>query len=154
MTVTYGGNLGFNSRQTLQRMRVPSLPLRFSRAAEAYAACRVFRCGRQYSRKSSSKSRVNLAPETGPRAKMQNGAIHQARGGTDLWPGNGGDYPLAASSGWRWKAAIGHKLNSARRSVRHLPHPSGCSIIFQPYCSSIPYASGACICCSRYLRLW
>ena len=71
--MTYGGNLGFNSRQTLQRMRVPSLPLRFSRGAEAYAARRVFRCGGQTSRSSSFKSRVNLAakPDHQLRCKME-----------------------------------------------------------------------------------
>ena len=57
---------------------------------------------------------VSLAPKTGPRAKVYNGAIHRACGGAERWSRNGGDTRQPTSSGLRWK-----RSKAARRSASY-----------------------------------
>ena len=66
---------------------------------------------------------VKWDQKTGPRAKVYNGAEHQARGGAGQWSRNDGDTQRPTSSGWRWRRLKGSKTIS-QLSSEHEIHPN------------------------------
>ena len=70
----------------------------------------------------SPNPQLSLAPETGPQAKVYNGAIHRACGGAERWSRNGGDTRRPASFGSRWKhLKPARELASCRVNTRFMP---------------------------------
>jgi hypothetical protein len=69
-----------------------------------------------------SKYYLKWAPKTGPRAKVYNGAEHQARGGAGQWSRNGDDTRQPTNSALRWKRLKAvRRLASYRANMRFMP---------------------------------